>query len=223
MALLDAYATRDEYRTRTGDTTTGANALLDAVLAGVTRGLEKSLHLAPGAFNSHTGTYFFDGFNESVLWLRDRGGMAYFLQSVPDGGIQIDSDADGAYDDYAWDFNDAWLRGIPENAIAGSEPFRALEIVPIATAPRTTFPLGPGTLKIAAGTFGWASVPELVKDAVCHRTLELFQQMKAGGVDSRGISMLPAFEGQTRMRPQTAWMWKEIEATYGRRVPNLVT
>jgi hypothetical protein len=30
---------------------------------------------------------------------------------------------------------------------------------------------------------------------------------------------LPAFDAGVPMRPQTAWLWKEAEGLYGRRIP----
>jgi len=195
----------------------GTDATLDAELLGVSRLLEKSLQVAPGAFNSvATSARVFDGFGEPILYLRDRADRAYFLQSIDTDGLKIDEDLDGSYDDYTWDFADAWVRGLPENAAAGSEPFTAIEIRPVTTAPRTTFPNLPGCIQIT-GTWGWAAVPELIKQLVCHRTNALRGAQLAGATPT-----MPGIDSGIPLGPRTGWLFKEAERLYGRRLPVIV-
>ncbi len=218
MALLDAYATAAQYRAIAGDKGAGTDATLDAELLGVSRLLERSLQLAPGAFNASAANQarVFDGQGGPVLYLRDRAGLAYFLQTLATDGLKIDSDLDGSYDDYAFDFADAWLRGLPENAAAHSEPFTAIELLPLASAPIWKFPDLPACVQIT-GTWGWAAVPELIKQLVIHRTKEL----RAGQLAAPGGD-LPGIDAGVPMGARTFWLFKEAERLYGRRLPVIV-
>lgn len=213
MALLSAYATDTQYRARTGDQTTGTNTTLDAQLLGVSRLLERALQVMPGAFNTHTGTYVFDGNGESILHLRDRAGFAYPFTAITADSLKFDTDLDGSFDDYELSLGSEGVRGLPENAAAFSEPFYAIELRAVSSATITKFPKLPGCVQIA-GTFGWAAVPETIINLVVHRTHELREALKDGGVGT-----LPAFDAGVPMRPQTAWLWKEAEGLYGRRIP----
>jgi hypothetical protein len=215
MALLSAYATATEYRARTGDATTGTNATLDAQLLGISRLLEKALRVAPGAFNEVTASArIFPAYGGSRLWLRDSSGFGYFLQDIDDDGLGIDSERDNTFDGYVLDFDDVWLKGMPENAAAHSEPYTSLELVLVGSYTISQWPTQEASVRIT-GKWGWATVPDLVVELVCHRTHELREALKEGGTGS-----LPAFAaGDVPMRPSTAWLWKEAEALYGRWIP----
>jgi hypothetical protein len=215
MALLSAYATDTEYRARTGDATTSTNATLNEHLLSVSRMFELSIRVMPGAFNTHTGTYTFDATGGTVLNLRDRAGRQYFLASITADSLGIDTELDATYDGYELDLSDAWVRGLPENAAAFSEPFRRLELLTsMSGANPGVWPIQKAAVQIT-GTWGWAAVPEMVVDAVCHRTQELREALKEGGTGS-----LPAFAaGDVQMRPTTAWLWKEAERMYGGYAP----
>lgn len=216
---LTAYATAAEYRLRTGDQTTGVNATLDAQLLGVSRWVEEALAVMPGYFNPHVGTYIFDGSGERVLYLRDREGRGYCLTAIDADSLKIDSDLDGAFDDFTLDLADAFVRGLPENAASASKPFTALELLTGRSSTISLWPRFPGNIEIT-GTFGWAAVPDQVVELVCHRTQELREHLKAGGVDRSGFAGLPSFDGgEIRMRPNTAWLWREVEYLIGARMP----
>ncbi|MGE0229980.1 MAG: hypothetical protein AB7I38_17045 [Dehalococcoidia bacterium] len=214
MALLDAYATAAEYRAMVGDGSTGSDSTLDAQLLGMSRLLERSLQVAVGQWNAHTGTYVFDGSGKAELSLRDRDGRAYFLRSIDPDLLEVDADLDGTYE-YTLDTGDAWVRGLPENAAALSEPFRAIELRPLSGALLTAFPALPGCVRIT-GAWAWAAVPRAVKDLVIHRTHEVREALKAGAT-----MQLPSFEGALPMQPKTAWLWHEAERLYGRRLPGI--
>lgn len=218
MTQLSAYATDAQYRARMGDQTTGTNATLNAQLLGVSRLLEFALSVMPGAFNTHAGTYVFTGFGGSRLALRDGSDVQYFLTAITADSLKVDADGDGSYDDYLLDLDDLWVDGFPENAAAISRPFTAIDLRPIDSATITSWPSIDRGVQIT-GTWGWAAVPDLITDLVCHRTSELRESLKDGGTDRAGLSMLPSFGDEVRMRPQTAWMWKEAERLYGRRIP----
>ncbi|MGE3856994.1 MAG: hypothetical protein AB7G21_08575 [Dehalococcoidia bacterium] len=214
MALLDSYATAAEYLTGTGNKAT-ADALMLTQLTGMSRLLEKSLQVMAGAWNTHTGTYVFTApGGGSRLRLRDEDGRQYFLQAIATDGLGVDSDRDGLYDDYTLDFADAWVRGLPANAAAHSEPYRSIELRALDGATITSFPSSPGAIEIE-GTWGWATVPDSIKRLVIHRTHELRQAMPTGAAEQ-----LPSFDaGDAPMAPNVFWLWKEAERRYGRRLP----
>lgn len=213
MALLDAYVTLAEYRARTGGKATAANATLSAQLLAVARLLERSLQVAPGAFNSATGARVFDGNGKSVLRLRDRQGLQYYLQSIDADSLKIDSDLDGSYDDYTLDTADAWVRGLPANAAAHSEPFTAIELRSLMTATITAFPRLPGCVQIT-GTWGWAAVPGIIKELNAHLVYDLEQAQLAGGA-----GQLPAIDESLPLSDQTWRFWRQAERMYSRGLP----
>lgn len=215
---MDSYATLAQYRAAIGDKATAADATITAELLAMSRQLERALWLAPGYFNaSATGqARIFDGNGRDTLHLRDSAGYGYCLTAIATDGLAIDSDLDGAYDDYTLDLADAWVRGLPENAAAHSEPFTAVQLRPLSGATLTTFPRGRGSVQIT-GTWGWAAVPQIIQDLVIHRTHELRQGLSAGAMQS-----VAAFEGAEPMQPRTAWLFREAEKLYGRKLPVLL-
>lgn len=215
MALLDAYCTIAQYRAAIGDKASAADATITAELLVMSRQLERALMVAPGYFNASAASQarIFNGNGRDILHLRDSAGYAYCLTEIATDGLAIDSDLDGSYDDYTLDLADAWVRGLPENAAAHSEPFTAIQLRPISTATLTTFPSGSRNVQIT-GTWGWAAVPQIIQDLVIHRTHDLRQGLSAGATGA-----VAAFEGVEQMQPRTLWLFKEAEAVYGRQLP----
>jgi len=212
VALLDAYATIAQYRGALGDKATGADTAITAELLVMSRQLERKLWLSPGYFNASSASQarIFDGSGRDTLRLRDTDGMAYCLTTLDADGLAIDSDLDGSYDDYTLDFNDAWVRGLPENAAAHSEPFTAIQLRPLSAATLTTFPRLVGSVKIT-GTWGWTAVPQIITDLVIHRTHELRQGLVAGATQD-----YPAYDGAIPLQPKTLWLFREAERLWGR-------
>ena len=214
MALLDAYATDTQYRARTGDKGTGTDTTLNAQLLLASRLLERSLRVMPGAFNTHTGTYIFDALGGTVLRLRDRAGLGYFLQTITANSLGIDLDLDKTYDYYTLDLADAWVRGLPENAAAFSEPFTAIELLShISTADPTRWPELVAGVRIV-GTWGWAAVPNAVIDLTVHLVHDLRNAHQAGATLE-----VPTIDGSMPLSNQTWRLWNEMKARYGRRIP----
>ena len=118
----------------------------------------------------------------------------------------------GTFDGYTFDETTAWIRGLPENAGAESEPVYALEILSSRSGVTlTTWPNRPASIRIT-GTFGWAAVPQVIKDLVIHRTIELRDALKAGSTGE-----LATFDGGIPMRSNTTWLLKEVNASTGGR------
>lgn len=217
MALLDAYATAAQFRARTGSKASGADTELDDQLLEASRLVERSLGVHSGGFNSHTGTYTFDAFDDPVLYLRDREGMLYFLQTVGANAIGVDSEGDGSFDGYQFDFDDAWVRGLPENASALSRPYTAIELLPIASATLTRWPDRPAAVRITSGTFGWATVPTTILELTVHLTHSLRQAHLADNMGN-----IPAIDQTLPLSPNAVWYWRLAEREYKRRLPVVV-
>lgn len=214
MALLSAYATDAEYRNGVAGQATGTDAALNAQLIASSRLLERELGLSPGAFNEVTAqTYHFDGSGRARQSLRDRAGMAYFLQTIEADGLGIDVNYDGVAD-YTLDFNDAWLRGLPENAALGSEPYTSLELIPLATSTLRVFPALVANVSIK-GTWGWHTVPDIIKELTIHLTHDLRLSLLAGtSARTADFGGMPVHA----LSPDTYWLWREAQARYSRRI-----
>ena len=213
MALLSSYADANDYRLFNGRVSQDEDALLTEWLPGISRVAEKRARVAPGGFNSHTGTYVFDGSGTDTLYLRDASGLGYFLQSITANSLKIDTDRDGSFDDYTWDLDDAWVVGLPPNAEAQSEPYKALRILPITTAPRTVFPSDKQCIEIT-GTWGWAAVPFGIKSRVVGIARELLDAHRAGA-RMGGVSV----EDMIDRIPAARGMMSLLEREYSRYVP----
>lgn len=211
MALLDAYATAAQYRTRVGSQASGANATLDTQLLTASRLIERKLDLVPGAFNSAAVTdIVLDGIDPQMLHLRDRAGRAAFFQAITADKFEVDADGDGTYE-YAWDLDDAWLRGLPENAAAGSEPYTGFQLLPGRGSPLQALPMGLACFRLS-GTQGWATVPDIIVELTCQLVHDLRLGQLAGPQGN-----LPDFDAVHALSPQTFYLWREAEALYGRR------
>lgn len=213
MALLDAAATTAQYLADAGQKAT-ADAALPSQLTGMTRLLEKSLQVQPGAFNQHSATYTFSGNGTDRLWLRDDAGLRYYLRTITADSLKIDTDRDGTFN-YLFDSADAWVRLSPDNAALQGEPYRWIDLRSITHAPIVRFPAGERNIEIA-GTWGWATIPDIITQLVIHRTNELRQALAGGAAET-----LPGFDGGVPMAPKTFWLWKEAERLYGARLPSV--
>lgn len=218
MALADAYASLEEYRVRAKFSATGADEIAAAEedLAACSRLLEHELGVALGALHESTGTRIFDGSGTHVLYLRDRAGRAYYLQAIDANSLKIDSDLDGSYDDYLLDLDDAWVRGLPENAVANGEPFTSIELRSLATATLTVFPRLPGCVQIT-GTWGLpAALLQLAKAIVISMTRDLRDHFAAGAANQ-----YQAIDASMPLSDQTWRLISSMKQALSRRVPTI--
>jgi hypothetical protein len=214
MALLDAYATDTQYRARTGDKSIGTDANLNQELLAASRLLERALGVAAGAFNLSTSTQrTFDAHGGTVLYLRDREGRQHFLNTVGADGIGVDADAGGAFNDYTLDFADAWVRGLPENAALGSEPFTAIELLPITSATLMRWPDRVAATRITA-TWGWTAVPQPIVALAIHLVHDLRDAHLAGAVLD-----LPGIDRSLPLQDDTWRLWLDLRRLYSRALP----
>ena len=221
MAALDLtipYITAAEYFDRIGAQEYTETETIAAQLIAVSRLVERSLWLQPGAFQSHTGTYTFDGKGGTKLPLTDHLGRVYLLTATPTDAIGIDTENDATYDGLQWDLDEAWLRGLPENNDQFGEPFEAIEIMSfISGAERGNWPNRPAAVKFTACTFGWAAVPRLIEDFCAHLLHDLRDAHLAGA--SGELPSMEALEGS--ITKETWRTWLAIEATFSRKIPGM--
>lgn len=212
--MPDAYVDADGYRARTGNQGTGTSTLIDEVLLTASRLLDRELGIAPGHLGPVTSTsYRFDAHGGTTLRLRDNAERQYFLRTIDADSLTIDYDADGSFDDYLWDFADAWLRGAPENAVTFGEAFTSIELLShIDTAPLTLWPDLRDCIRIT-GTWGFPAVPGAVQELVVDIAHNLRQRQLAGGIS------VPSADDSL---PLSSAMWPVLRRArdeYSRRLP----
>lgn len=215
MALLDAAVTAVEYHARTsakGD----PDGELDPQLKSATRLLERSLRVMPGAWNTHTGTYIFDAHGGSLLRLRDTTGLRYYLRTITADSLGLDTEQDGTYDGYSLDLDDAWVRGLPENAASFSEPFHSLQILShLSTASPALWPTQVASVRIA-GTWGWAAVPGPIKELVTN----IVQDLRSGHLAGAGLDV-PIIDEAMGLSPKPWRLWLEMREQYSEKLPGV--
>lgn len=211
MSLLDPYATLDEFRAAVGAAESATDTDLEVSLLGNSRLIEAELGVAPGGFNPHSATYVFDGDGGDRLWLRDRAGLQYFLQSITADSLKIDIDRDGVHE-YLLDTDDDWVHGMPENADVQGRPWESIELRDLVSASIRTFPSSRGCVEIT-GIWGWALVPDPIRQLVIGLTLDL-RRARYGG---RGVGM--SIEGNHALSAETFWMWREAQQICSSRIP----
>jgi len=179
MALLDAYVSKDEYNARANRTATADDATLTEELVAASRLFDHLMGLAPGAINAvASATLVFSGRGRARLRLDDTEGQ-HLIRTVGTDGIAVDTDGDGVADE-SFDLGDTWCVGLPRNAAAASQPYDSFELLPYSAAVLTEWPEGRWNVSIT-GAWGYAEVPEGVKDAVVSMTRDLRDHHAGGG------------------------------------------
>lgn len=187
MAMLDAYATAAEYRSRVNMTDTSSDAEILVQLKAASRMLERELRVAVGAFNDGTAAearYFrAEVSGSSVLRLRDERGMQHYIQAIDTDGVAVDTDNDGDYDYTVDPAGETWIVARPVNAATLSEPWTTLELLGRSAATFTTWPTGSKSVRVT-GTWGWQDVPGLIKELVVKMTRDIRDSEEAGAAGS---------------------------------------
>lgn len=214
MALLDPYATLEQFRERARDNDQSIDGVTEESLVVASRLTDRSLMVHDGAFNAVTAaTYTFDARGRDTLWLRDQAGYAYFLNALTSVGV--DTERDGTYDGITLLAANAWVRGLPENATALSQPFTHLGLLPhIAGATLTRWPVQPAGVQVT-GDWGWSAVPGAIVDFTCHMARDLEAAQMAGAIGE----VLSIDGSGLPLRDQTWRTWALIKSTYGRAIP----
>ncbi len=225
MALLAAYATRAQYRARTGNKKgADADTTLDEQLLAGSRLIELEMGLAPGAFNASAANAqrFFDGNGGDLLRLRDRAGLMNPITTIDSEGIGVDTTGDGTLDT-TFDLSDAWVAGDPYNAVELVLPFTGLQLLPIGSATASVgqiLQLWPaGLLRNIAitGTWGYSAVPGIVIDLVS----VLVHDMRQSGLAGM-IREMPSIDESLPLTDQTWRIWLSAKQRFGYKIPGIL-
>ncbi len=208
--MPDDYLQPQEYRDRTGDRSVVGDLTIEAQITTACRALDRELGVAPGMFAPIASTTFtFSTIGGTRLYLRDSSGYGYFLRSIAADGLKLDTDGDGAYDDYLWDLADGWVRTIPENAAAFGEPYIALELV--TTHPSLPVSRWSASLQIT-GTWGWDATPGALVELAVDLVHNLRQGVLAGSIGAPTVDGMP-------LSPSMWPVLQRLKSAYSRRIP----
>ena len=204
------YATADEYRARTGASSSVPDDLLNEQLEAASRHIDNELRVAPGNFGPYSGTYIFSTDGGTVLRLRDEAGLAYSLRSVEDDGIKTDYDLSGVYNQEAWDLDDVWVWPRPRSAGVDGIPYHALELRPLSNVPSAIWPTGGGSVQIE-GNWGWAETPAPIRDLTVHVAREMRDSMRGGAA-----ARVEVIDDTSSYRDDAWRLWQTVKRRYGR-------
>ena len=181
MALLSAYATAAEYRSRTNKTDIADDADILAQLTAMSRMLERECRVAPGTWNAGTASesrYFTPvTYANRLLRLVDELGFQHVITTIDNNGIAVDSDGDGDYDYTIDPAGETWVVARP--AIQLGRPYESLELFGFTTATFNYWPNYPRAVRVT-GTWGWSAVPEPIKEMVIKMTRDIRDSQEAG-------------------------------------------
>jgi len=173
MAVDDAYISAADFRARISKTVTDDDGVLDGILKGVSRLLDRECGRFFGK-DAEAVARHYDGNGLTRLYVDD-------IAITSDLAVKVDLDGD-------YDFDGAdetltkdthfWLG--PPNAALGSEakPYRDLEIVP-NNGRLSVWPQRVRAVQVTA-IFGWPAVPEAIIDAVVMMAREITDLEEAG-------------------------------------------
>ena len=224
MPLDDAYGTAAEYRARVGLTSTDDDSDILEQLKSGAREIEGGLGLPLGAFNSSevNVTRYFNGSGTSRLRLRDDEGLLNAIQAIDAEGVQVDTDRDGAFATTFDPATEAWVAAFPFNASERSEPWTGIRLLPISGATAsvgevlTVFPEGIRNVRLI-GTWGWAAVPDLIRELNVKVTRDVRDSLTAG--PGGELEML---DSGVVVRGDTWRFWLSARARYSHKIPGTV-
>ena len=173
MAVDDAYINAADFRKRINKTVTEDDGVLDNILKGVSRLLDRECGRFFGQ-DAEAVVRYYDGNGLARLYIDD-------IATTDDLAVKVDLDADYAYDgsDETLTRDTHFWIG-PPNAALGSEakPYRYLEIVP-SNGVLFVWPSQVRAVQVTA-IFGWPAVPEAIIDAVAMVAHEITDLEQAG-------------------------------------------
>ena len=211
-AYTKAYATVDEYRTRTNSTVKTAEATeeLTAQLAAMARLIEREVgddRDQPRTFHrTEKGTVrYVDGTSDAALRIDD-------LVALDANGIAIDTARDGTFTT-TFGLAAPWCVATPDQAEAMGTPYTGLELLPYPAAPVIAWPAGRRTVRLT-GTWGWPAVPPIIVELNVMLTRQLRDLQQAGV--TRAIE---AVETQLQFAPGAFPLMRDAKRQYARRVP----
>lgn len=209
--LTTPAATPSEYRGDNQRSSSDFDTPLGVTLLSVTRWAESRIGLAPGMLLPQTAlTFTFDARGGTELFLADDAGQ-YLCRSITADSLKIDSDNDGAFDDYLFDTADAWVLPLPINAAQLGAGWTSIVLKPVTTAPLTEWPTARACVQIV-GDWGCAATSTMrlvMKQRIIQVARELIEIHAAGptltvaDIDAT-LSLNPSGRSLLRMFEQEA-------------------
>ena len=210
MASPTAYADFAQYKARQ-PADDAQQARVEEVLVASSRYLDRKLNCMPGGFAPLDDlTLRFWPYGGQTLWLRNEEGLLCPLRNVVADGIRPDFDFTGDYDNSAWkwDLDVLWLHGIPDYSVAMGVPYRALRLLPYASAQIGVWPTAGAGVRIE-GDWGWAVVPSPIRE------LTIYLARTIGDSHQGGASaMAGAFDEAIQMTDQARRFWRSVMSEY---------
>ena len=141
------------------------------------------------------------------------------ISTIDGEGVQVDTTGDGTFDTTFDPTDEAWVVAEPYNASEGGEPWTALRLLPISGAVVSVgeilqkFSSGRHNIAVV-GTWGWAAVPDLIRELNVKLTRDMRDSLVAG--PSGELHML---DNGVVVRGDTWRFWKRAEQRYSHRIP----
>jgi hypothetical protein len=203
MAVDDAYIKAEDFRARIGKTVTDDDGILDDLLAGVSRLIDREC----GRFfnqDAEVVVRHYDGNGQARLYIDD---VATATGLVVKADLDGDYDFDGA-DETLTQGTHFWLG--PPNAGLGSEagPYRYLELVP-NNGRLSIWPERPRAVQITA-IFGWPAVPGAIVEATVMIAREIADLEMAGMT-----AALQNIDSAVNLSPTAFSIVQRIKREYG--------
>lgn len=228
-AVTDAYATAAEYKARVGQSGSGSDTEIAAILAAVSRLLDQRTERF-FTVDASDVVRLYDG-SKAVPRTANAEDLGLFSRSVAsssDGtrlyiddlsasptSVKVDLNADYDYSDD----NETLTEGThfwcgPANADKGPEPkpYRFLDIVP-GNGRLARWPDQLRSVQVT-GKFGWPAVPGAIREATIMVTRELFDLEKGGFTLT-----VQNVDQAVNLAPKAFSIVRDIEERYGRRIP----
>jgi hypothetical protein len=208
MPVDDAYIKAEEFRARIGKSVTADDGVLDAILKGVSRLLDRECggEEEPRFFNQDAELTIrhYDGNGLARLYITD---VATTSDLVVKADLDGDHDFDGT-DETLTQGTHFWIG--PWNAPLGSEarPYRFLEVIP-NNGRLSVWPERLRAIQVTA-IFGWPAVPEAIKDAVAMITHEITGLEHAGPT-----AALQNVDNAVNLSPTAFSIVQRIKREYG--------
>jgi len=212
MAVTTAYATAAEFRARVSKQDTGDDTDLGEALLAASRMIEDDLGRVFNASAANKARWF-DGGGAAVLRVDD-------LQSIDAEGIAVDTTGDGTLDTTFDLTTETWVISEPYNASELGQPITALRLLPLSGASAsvgevlTAWPQGKHNIKIT-GTWGWAAVPDAIREYCCLLARDLRDSLEGGP----GAQLVDLGEGSVPLQTDTRRLRAMVRQAYHRRIP----
>lgn len=195
MALLDAYATFEEYKAHAGLKVDTDAARVGSLLLTASRLIEMWTDRSFNATAAGVARYF-DGNGERELYVDD---LTAFT------ALAFDTDGDGVYET---EITVAQAVARPRNNPEAGKPYTSLLLLPAAEC--SVFPAAADSVQLT-GTYGWPAVPGAIRDY----TIVIARQLR--DIQESGVTLtIEAADAALQVRPGAFSLINAIREGYSR-------